>query len=162
MRSSVEKSGAETNHPLFKALKYYGIRVFLSSTSALLVLITLVFIGVDFPDFPSDSHREVTLGSALFIVLIVPALETLALAGVFYLVRVHISSATTAAVVAGIALAAMHSIFFLGMGINSRNPIPNLFTAISPRKRTIQSARQKILSSACNAQFNNCNRRYVY
>jgi hypothetical protein len=114
----VEESGAETGHPLFKALKYYGIRVFLSSTSAVLVFITLVFVGVD---FPSDLHGELTLelslGSALFIVLIGPALETLVLAGIFYGVRVHISSATTAAVVAGTALAAMHSILFWAYGL---------------------------------------------
>jgi hypothetical protein len=108
------KSSDRIRHPLFKALKYYGIRVFLSSTSALLVAITLVLVGVD---LPSDLHGELTLGSALFIVLIGPALETLALAGIFYGVRVHISSATTAAVVAGTALAAMHSIAFWGWGL---------------------------------------------
>lgn len=114
----MEESGAETGHPLFKALKYYGIRVFLSSTSALLVAITLVFVGVDLPsDLHGELTRELTLGSALFIVLIGPALETLVLAGIFYGVRVHISSATTAAVVAGTALAAMHSIVFWAWGL---------------------------------------------
>lgn len=115
----MEQSGAETGHPLFKALKYYGIRVFLSFTSAVLVGITLVFVGVD---FPSDFHGAMTLGLALSMVLIGPALETLALAGLFYGVRVHISSATTAAVVAGTALAAVHSVFFWAWGLISLIP----------------------------------------
>lgn len=108
------RTSDRTRHPAFEALKYYGIRVFLSFTSALLVAITLVFVGVD---LPSDFHRELTLELALLMVLIGPALETLYLAGVFYLVRVHISSATTAAVVAGTALAAVHSIFFWAWGL---------------------------------------------
>jgi hypothetical protein len=108
------RTSDRTRHPLFKALKYYGIRVFLSFTSAVLVGITLVFVGVD---FPFDFHGAMTLGLALSMVLIGPALETLALAGLFYGVRVHISSATTAAVVAGTALAAVHSVFFWAWGL---------------------------------------------
>lgn len=115
----MEASGAATRHPLFRALKYYGSRVCLSFTSAMLVATTLYLAGVD---FPADFFGPITVGWALGAVLIGPAMETLVLAGVFYGVRLHVSSATTAAVCAGTALAATHSVFFWAWGLVAAIP----------------------------------------